>query len=110
MVNRDLPLTMMLSSIRDAFQDIGETALANGTHGLIERTDLDDNKQFVLQTETSYPYFHEKIQKFGSPDFELELQDEEKKLEKSHSYITFKISSELESIDLSTTSSTKKKI
>jgi len=59
-------LTMLLCALRNAFQQEGFTNLAKGVHGLVERTDISDQSFYVLQTETSYPYFQEHIQKFGA--------------------------------------------
>src|SRR5690554_3428455 len=48
-------ITMLLGVIREFFKDIGEESLARGTQGMIERADLNDDLNFILQTETSYP-------------------------------------------------------
>ena len=48
-----------------------------GVHLLVEKIDLDNKKNFILQTETSYPYFQEYIQKYGEPEIDVELGAEE---------------------------------
>lgn len=58
-------ITLLLCVLRNAFQQEGFPHLAQGIHGLIERTDIANQLFYVLQTETSYPYFQEHIQKFG---------------------------------------------
>ena len=45
-------LTMLLSSIRDALENEGFADLATGLHQLIERPDIDNKNQFVLQSES----------------------------------------------------------
>lgn len=54
-------LMMLLCALRDAAQAQGHTALANGTHGFIERRDENDESRFVLATETSYPYLQDEV-------------------------------------------------
>lgn len=60
-------ITLLLCALRNAFFKEGFLNLANGIHALIERADISDQLFYVLQTETSYPYFQEHIQKFGGP-------------------------------------------
>ena len=55
-------ITMLIAAIRDTMVDYELQALAESVQNLIERDDLNTNKQFVIQTETSYPYFHDHIQ------------------------------------------------
>ena len=54
-------ITLLLCALRNAFQKENLPNLAKGIHGLIERTDISDQRFYVLQTETSYPYFQEHI-------------------------------------------------
>lgn len=57
-------ITLLLCALRNAFQSEGFQELAKGLHGLIERRDISDKLYYVVQTETSYPYFQEHIQEF----------------------------------------------
>lgn len=74
-------LTILLCAIRDALTNLSETNLANGIQGLIERKDIDNKSKYVLLAETSYPYFHDHIQKMEEPDSEPEIGEEEKALQ-----------------------------
>lgn len=47
-------VTMLLAGIRNTLLAQELNPLAKGLHGLIERKDINDEKQFILQTETSY--------------------------------------------------------
>jgi uncharacterized protein with ParB-like and HNH nuclease domain len=58
-------ITLLLCALRNAFEQEGFLNLAKGVHGIIERTDISDQRFYILQTETSYPYLQEHIQKFG---------------------------------------------
>lgn len=80
-------ITLLLCALRNAFQKEGLANLAKGIHGLIERTDISDQKFYVLQTETSYPYFQEHIQKFvGKPGVPVDAGPEEQLLKQAFEY------------------------
>jgi Protein of unknown function DUF262/Protein of unknown function (DUF1524) len=70
-------ITILLCIIRDIISDL-EPELAKGIHGLIERRDINNKTQHVLYAETSYPYFQDHIQKFGEPDSDPEVGEEER--------------------------------
>lgn len=61
-------LTIMLAALRDAYDSSAESKLASGLHMFVERPNVENDNEYVLQTETSYPYFHEHIQKHAAPD------------------------------------------
>lgn len=103
-------ITMLLGAIREAFKNIGEESLAKGAQGMIERKDLDDEMRYIIQTETSYPYFHENVQKYGKSDVEDEdLKKEEENIKKGYSILNGLISKELEAIGNRTTISSGEK-
>jgi len=80
-------MTLLLCALRNAFQKEGLPNLAKGIHGLIERTDISDNRFYVLRTESSYPYLQEHIQKFkGKPDLPVEPGIEEELLKQAFEY------------------------
>ena len=81
-------ITMILAALRNTFQQENLHDLARGIHRLIERADIDNRDLYVLQTETSYPYLQEYIQKFGPPDIQPEIHEEEEVLKKSFGLIT----------------------
>ena len=85
-------LTIMLCTIRDAFDQIGSSNLAQGLHQLIERKDRSNEDTFVLRTETSFPYFQERIQRFGVPQLKNIVEmSEEKNLKQAHELIGRKV-------------------
>jgi len=57
-------ITILLCVIRDEFKNLGNDDLAKGLHQLIERKDRNNQSEYVLKTETSFPYFQEHIQNF----------------------------------------------
>jgi hypothetical protein len=82
-------ITMVLCALRNALQAENEKSLAQGIHNLIERADINNDPRYVLQTETSYPYLQEYIQKFGEPDAEdIVAGDEEDRLKRAFDFVT----------------------
>ncbi len=70
-------ITMLLCALRNIYRVEKLDDLATGLHKLIERTDINNKPQFVFQTETSYPYLQEYIQKEGKPDINPKIGEEE---------------------------------
>jgi uncharacterized protein with ParB-like and HNH nuclease domain len=91
-------VTIILCALRDYYKEEGFDKLANGIHVLVEKKDLNNDDQFILQTESSYPYFHEHIQKFGEPDLEVSLGSEEVNLKNSFLQIRTFIKNEIQKI------------
>lgn len=92
-------ITMILCALRDAYSEQKFNDNALGVHNLIERIDLYNKKQFILQTETSYPYFQEHIQKMDDPEIEVKLREEEVNLEKGFEIINNYINAEINKIN-----------
>lgn len=95
--------TILLCVLRDAFNDLGHPDSAIGLHQLIERKDRDNKNEFVLKTETSFPYFQEHIQKFGEPEFDTEILAEEQNLKRAHKIFTSLVNDALNSVDSDST-------
>jgi hypothetical protein len=91
-------ITMLLCALRNALKDHGHTSLAQGVQKLVERPDISNKDQFVLQTETSYPYLQELIQKFDPPDVEPDIGAEETLLKAAFDLLTTKISSTIDAV------------
>jgi len=81
-------ITIFLCAIRDVAHAQGAANLASGTHNLIERTNRDNQKQFVLTTETSFPYLQEHVQKFGKPELPVDIGPEEESIAVAFRYFT----------------------
>ncbi len=81
-------ITLTLCALRNAFENQGFHDQAYGVHNLIERKNIDNKPEYVLQPETSYPYFQEHIQKFGNPDTQENVGEEEKLLKAAFDIIS----------------------
>jgi hypothetical protein len=104
-------ITLLLCALRDVFEEQGHEKLAKGLHNLIERPDIKAENYYVLQTETSYPYFQEHIQKFeGQPGVPGEVGPEEELLKQAFDYLREKLDGIVSGIDgQPNLSSTKKR-
>ncbi|MEQ1941422.1 DUF262 domain-containing HNH endonuclease family protein [Mesorhizobium sp. VNQ89] len=92
-------ITILLCVIRDFFLTLGSDDLARGLHQLIERTDRDNRRTFVLRTETSYPYFQDEIQNFNNPELTHEPQQEEIRIKAAYDLFNGRILEIMGSID-----------
>jgi hypothetical protein len=71
-------ITILLCILRNKLLAMGLEDLARGMHGLIERRNIDNKLEFILSTETSYPFLQDHILKMGRPDVEiLPMREEE---------------------------------
>ena len=92
-------ITMILCALRNAFASEGFEDLAKGIHELIERVNINFEQEYVLQSETSYPYLQDHIQKKGQPETPDAIQEEEKLLKAAFAIINSYISEIITSVD-----------
>ncbi|WP_412503387.1 DUF262 domain-containing protein [Shewanella indica] len=93
-------ITILLCVIRDYFLKAGSNDLAEGIHQLVERKDRSNKNEYVLKTETSFPYFQEHIQKFDDePELDVDVQIEEKNLSNAHNRFHKLVGSVIGAID-----------
>lgn len=79
-------LTIILCALREVMKLEGLDSLASGVHRLVEKQNIDDQNEFVLTSETSFPYFQDAIQRNGEPELGLEAKKEEQGLEKVYKF------------------------
>jgi uncharacterized protein with ParB-like and HNH nuclease domain len=85
-------ITLVLSAIRDAFIQLNQDDLAKGVHQYVEQPNIDNKNEFVLHSETSFPYLQNHIQSFNEKKIDLEVGNEELKLKLAFELITKKLS------------------
>jgi hypothetical protein len=103
-------LTLLLAAVRNALDQLGLGNLAKGIQKLIEREDINNEKQFVLQTETSYPFLQEYVQKHGAPQAKKPAGGEQEALELAFDHLSDKVAAVLCAVDTDPViSATKKK-
>lgn len=81
-------ITIALCAIRDKYKELGFDAPAKGVNRLIVTRDLDDKSQFVLKTETSYPYFQSQIQSLEKEHDIIEIGSEERALSDAYELLS----------------------
>ncbi len=104
-------ITILLCVLRDKFKELGINDLAEGIHQLVEKKNRNNKLEYVLQTETSFPYFQEYIQKFDDdPEVAGKSAPEEKLLAGAHVRFRGLVDKVMLSIDLDPSLSKKVKI
>lgn len=91
-------ITILLCVLRDTLRAENFDPLADGLHQLIERKNIDNEMEFVLQTQTSYPYFQDHIQKQGDPELDVKIHREERRLASAHSQFKSLVAATVDSI------------
>lgn len=73
-------ITLMLAAVRNAFSSLGEENLAKGVHKYIEKPNIENLDEFVINAETSFPYLQDHIQSFNGLGIDYEVGVEEQNL------------------------------
>ena len=102
-------ITLILCALRNAFKLEDEGDLAQGVHNLIERSNINNIPEYVLQPETSYPYFQEHIQKNTTPDANGKAGEEEELLKAAFELVSKNIQDTVISINIDKTLSELKR-
>jgi len=102
-------ITVLLSVLRDKLAEVGLQDLAEGAHGLIERKNIDNKPEFIVSTESSYPFFQDRIRKWGSPSINVDLLNEESNLQSAHAQLRQLVSDAIDSLSADPTLSPKKR-
>ncbi len=84
-------ITLLLSAIRNGFIRLGEENLAKGVHKYVEKANIDNEDEFVIKAETSFPYLQSHIQSYDGFGVKCEVGSEEKKLEVAFNLLNEKL-------------------
>jgi uncharacterized protein with ParB-like and HNH nuclease domain len=85
-------ITIALCALRDQYAELGHSQAAQGVHRLIETRDLNNQAQFVVRTETSFPFLQAKIQSFTKEEEDIEVGEEESAIKAAYEIIAGHIS------------------
>jgi uncharacterized protein with ParB-like and HNH nuclease domain len=91
-------ITILLAILRNRLNKLGLVDLAQGIQNQIERKNINNKPEFILSTETSYPFFQDHILKFGEPEVEADEMREEASLRSAFDYLNDLIGNVIESI------------
>ncbi|MHA3353169.1 DUF262 domain-containing protein [Yersinia enterocolitica] len=84
-------ITIILSAIRDSFIKLGQENLAKGIHKYIEKANVDNENEFILNSETSFPFLQGVVQSFKKDDVPCDVGMEEKNLKNAFDFIFIKL-------------------
>jgi len=102
-------ITILLAVLRNALASLGYQDLAEGIQGLIERKNIDNKSEFVLSTETSYPFFQDRILKFGKPDVPVTPMREEENLQNAYDQLKLLIDTVVQQLNSDVSLPTEKR-
>lgn len=103
-------LTILLCVLRDKLSDLGFQDLAEGINSLVERRNIDNKPEFIVSTESSYPYFQDQIQTWGKPSLDVEIYKEEENLSTAFEKLKGLVSDAISSLKSDTTLSDRKRL
>ncbi len=92
-------ITLMLAAIRNAFLDYGDENLARGVHQYIEKANIDNVNEYIIKSETSFPYLQDHIQSFKKADIQCMVGNEEQNLKSAFELINKKLYSIIPKFD-----------
>lgn len=102
-------IMILLSTIRDVLEQHGFKQQSDGLHKLIERENIENQKEFVLQTQTSYPYFQDQVLSREDSELTHTLHKEEERIQSAHKQFRSLINSLALSIEGNQSLTKKKK-
>jgi hypothetical protein len=91
-------ITILLCVLRNRLQKLGDEDLARGIQGLIERRNIENKEEFILSTETSYPFLQDHILKWGRPDVPITPMREEINLQSALDQFDYLVGKAIEDV------------
>ena len=74
-------IIILLAVLRNTLDDLGLKDLAQGIHNLIESRNINNESEFRLSTESSFPFFQDHILQWGKPEIPATPMKEEENLQ-----------------------------
>lgn len=91
-------ITIFLAVLRNHLRELGFEDLAKGIQNVVERPNIDNKPEFILKTETSYPYFQDRVLAFDTTNIEASIQEEEESLQGAFDRLTELVASVVDSV------------
>lgn len=88
-------ITILLCAIREGYKTIGMDELAEGLQKYIEQKNRENKTEYVLQTETSFPYLQEEVLKNTPGEAPYEPGREEDSIERAYNIFKSNVVTEL---------------
>lgn len=96
-------ITILLCVLRNTLDERGLDGLANGIHSLIERRNIEDKNEFILSSESSYPFLQDHIQNRTAPEIPITPLKEERLIQAAYDQFKDLVSKTVSSIEIDTT-------
>ncbi len=77
-------ITILLCAIREGFKLLDRDDLAEGLQAYIEQRNRENKTEYVLQTETSFPFLQEEVLKNGPADAPYDVGREEEAIQRAY--------------------------
>ncbi|AZN37983.1 DUF262 domain-containing protein [Iodobacter ciconiae] len=84
-------ITLLLAALRNTFVEIKEEALAHGMQNFIAKANIDNEKKYIVNAESSYPYLQSYIQEFDGSKYNCQIGVEEQNLKKAFEFLCEKV-------------------
>ena len=91
-------ITILLCAIREAYKKLGRSDLADGLQAYIEQRNRENRTEYVLQTESSFPFLQEEVLKNSPSEAIYEVGHEEVAIQRAYNLFKEKIAEELQPI------------
>lgn len=88
-------ITILLCAIREGFKLLDRADLADGLQAYIEQKNRDNQTEYVLKTETSFPFLQEEVLKNSPADAPFEVGREEESIERAYTIFKSEIAGSL---------------
>jgi len=88
-------ITILLCAIREGFKVLDRPDLADGLQAYIEQRNRENETEYVLQTETSFPFLQEEVLKNGPADAPYDIGREEEAIARAFDIFKGQITDEL---------------
>jgi len=85
-------ITLMLAAVRNSFILLGEDNLARGVHKYIEKPNIENSEEFIINAETSFPYLQDHIQSFSGLGIDCKVGVEEQNLKSAFELLSQRLS------------------
>lgn len=80
-------ITLILAAIRNCFIALKDEDLAKGIQNFVVRPNVDNKDEFILNSETSFPYLQTHIQGYNGLQVQCDVGSEEENLKTAFDYI-----------------------
>lgn len=79
-------ITILLCALRDVFYELGHKGPGDGVHTKVEKKNIESEFEFILKTETSFPYLQSYVQDKDSSSYNGVVSSEERNIAVAYTF------------------------